>query len=301
MIHSSNDAWIRRWFSLLCISLFSPVCGCLTVALHHSCCSSGPISLTHWVIWAALTSRIFLRGGHCSLLWLIYAQRWRDTGRSSLEGVSRASSPPAGRVGLRFTAVLNGPWESSVMDSLELQHTLALCVRGSWTFSHTLLVAQVSFLLSSPRRVSLPLDFPICVLLRGGELGKVDVAGCWTRQISHRACECHQEGEGSSVLFISTLQSALSQQQDPVVVMLFKEPPALIPSRGGHSMLCSDLFPATSVCWLPTKQLKTCTYSIKLQISLPVMPFYIPVKAVSVITERCFHLANQFQKSNCAA
>lgn len=64
------------------------------------------------------------------------------------------------------------------MDSLELQHTLALCVRGSWTFSHTLLVAQVSFLLSSPRRVSLPLDFPICVLLRGGELGKVDVAGC---------------------------------------------------------------------------------------------------------------------------
>lgn len=120
-------------------------CGCLTVALHDFCCSSGSIS--HWRIWAALTNRILLRGGCCGLLWLIYAQRRRDAGWSSVVGGSWASSPPSGRVGLWFTASLNGPWESSVMDSLEPQHTLALCVRGSWTFSHTFGVI-LSFLLS---------------------------------------------------------------------------------------------------------------------------------------------------------
>lgn len=92
-----------------------------------------PSRFAHWMIWAAMTNRI-LRGG---LLWPMYAQRRRDTGWSSVVGASWASSPPTGRVGLRFTAVLNGPWESSVMDSVKPQHTLALCVWGSWTFSHT--------------------------------------------------------------------------------------------------------------------------------------------------------------------
>lgn len=104
----------------------------LTVALHESCCASGSVSFTHSVIWAALTNRILLRGG-CFVAELC----WRDTGWSSVVGAFWAYSLPAGRVGLRFTAVLNGPWESSVMDSLEPQHTLALCVGDLGTFSLT--------------------------------------------------------------------------------------------------------------------------------------------------------------------
>ena len=50
------------------------------------------------------------------------------TGWSSAVGLSWASSLRAGRAGLWFTAVLNGPWESNVMDSVGL-HTLALCIR----------------------------------------------------------------------------------------------------------------------------------------------------------------------------
>lgn len=131
-------------------------------------------------------------GSSCEAAAVAFCGWSRDTGWISVVGASRASSSPTGRVGLRFTAVLNSPWESSVMDSLEPQHTLALCVRGSWTFSHTrthtLLVTQVSFFallcslypcgkLSLHRKpwcyhgrsitcVLLSLHFSICVLLR---------------------------------------------------------------------------------------------------------------------------------------
>lgn len=126
-----KNHWDGSWFPC------SRSLDCLTVALHESCrvlscCSSVSVSFTHPVMWAALTNRILLRGGR-----FVAELCWRDAGWSSVVGAFWAYSLPAGRVGLRFTAVLNGPWESSVMDSSEPQHTLALCVGDLGTFSLT--------------------------------------------------------------------------------------------------------------------------------------------------------------------
>lgn len=87
------------------------------------------------------------------------------------------------------------------------------------------------------------------------------MAGCRTRRISQRACECHQEGEGNSVIFISTLQSA---RQGPVVVIELCYLNSLQQKRmTSYNTLSSNLFPVTSVCSLADNQLKTCTYSTK--------------------------------------
>lgn len=101
------------------------------------------------------------------------------------------------------------------------------------------------------------------------------MAGCRTSRISQRACECHQQGEGNNVIFISTLKSALSQQQGPVVVIELCYLKSLQQER--RTSYSSSLFPVTRVCSSPLDRLKTCT-----QVLLPLLS--------------CSCLASQFQK-----
>lgn len=84
------------------------------------------------------------------LLWPIVAKLCTvlegHTGWSSVVSLSWACSLWAGRARPWFSAILNGPWESSVMDSLGL-HTLALCIQPSWTLAFFFLSFHVFFFL----------------------------------------------------------------------------------------------------------------------------------------------------------
>lgn len=112
-----------------------------------------------WLLWPIVAELCAVLEGH--------------TGWSSAVGLSWASSLWAGRAGPWFTASLNGPWESSVMDSLGL-HTLALCISVSWTlslslfffFSHTMLYMQTHTHFSSHKCLFFP---PLSSWYRCGE------------------------------------------------------------------------------------------------------------------------------------
>jgi len=76
--------------------------------------------------------------GRYGPLWLHCSLCWRHT---QDEAQWWACPGPAACGPEELTAILNSPWEASVMDSLGL-HTLALCIKASWTLFLSLFFTQ---------------------------------------------------------------------------------------------------------------------------------------------------------------